>query len=119
MGDLQLVQATLPASNQGQCLLEAARQPAEKKSVSGSDLEESGGSGLGATRRAVSERYRHGAHRGNKVTTVKTAVVNGTIDPLSAEMVLDAVFFHGQWRSLNNRLLKALKLAQSCSRPCY
>lgn len=53
--------------------------------------------------------FCHGAHRGRSVSSVIQDLCSGRLRTTSDEMILDVVYFHGKYWSLNNRHLKALR----------
>ena len=53
----------------------------------------------------------HGKHKGLLICYVARMVLDGHVPWAAAELVLDVVFHHGSFRSLNNRHLAAIKMS--------
>eukprot|EP00747_Dinoflagellata_sp_TGD_P019153 gnl/TRDRNA2_/TRDRNA2_126980_c0_seq1.p1 gnl/TRDRNA2_/TRDRNA2_126980_c0~~gnl/TRDRNA2_/TRDRNA2_126980_c0_seq1.p1 ORF type:complete len:317 (+),score=24.39 gnl/TRDRNA2_/TRDRNA2_126980_c0_seq1:142-951(+) len=62
----------------------------------------------------ISKSFRHGEHANRKVSGVCQDLLKSRATPNDEAMVLDVVFYHGHYRSLNNRHLDAQKQAQEC-----
>lgn len=55
------------------------------------------------TQAAASEVFTHGEHRDRTVSSVANDLIAGRIKPSHRSMVLDVVFWHSEYWSLNNR----------------
>ena len=58
----------------------------------------------------ASDTFRHGVHAHQRVDDIAEQLVNGQTKPTDENMILDVVYWHGDYWSLNNRHLHALKL---------
>lgn len=65
------------------------------------------------THSLISLRYRHGEHKYLHIDEVRRQLLDGGVSPDDQAMVLDVVWHHRFYRSLNNRHLHALKEAQA------
>lgn len=64
------------------------------------------------THDTISPRFSNGPHCGVPVTRLAEALCAGLVDPLQdPSLLLEGVFFHGKYRSLNNRRLWCLRQA--------
>ena len=53
-------------------------------------------------------RFLHGPHAGQRIEWLAEQLVSGSIALDDPSMVLNVVYFHGHYRSLNNRHLTAI-----------
>ena len=67
---------------------------------------------LGYTHNTAYDRFGHGAHEGLLVSHLADMLRNGAVAATADEMVLDVVFYHSQYYSLNNRHLKTSGLSE-------
>ena len=60
------------------------------------------------TQQTRSKRFLHGPHAGKRIEWLTEQLLAGTISLRNPSMVLNVVYFHGAYRSLNNRHLTAV-----------
>ena len=62
------------------------------------------------THDCASDTFIHGAHAGLKIDEVVDELIAGRVKPTDNSMMLDVVFWHGRYWSLNHRHLHADRL---------